>query len=290
MVNASIITPYGQRWLAGSREVRILHLFENACNLVNASRDVLSLVTPAVGAGPFAVVVPELNRLLSHLTITSAVSPAPERLQIGEWVIEVGEAVIWSPTFPWPADRRQGAFWTERLTAVDALLTPRLQAVYREDGEQTAVHLWRQLEAGLNQLIEALKAQDAAAIRASSQRLAGLGPGLTPAGDDMLMGTMYAAWLCLPAADCRPLVTRIGTTAAPRTTTLSAAWLQAAMRGEVTALWLAFLQSFIKKGGPWTASLSQILETGHSSGVDAIYGFRQTVAALGLPSAIEQPT
>ena len=56
--------------------------------------------------------------------------------------------------------------------------------------------------------------------------LAGLGDGLTPAGDDWLVGMMLWAWLAhaAPRRFCQVL----SDAAVPRTTTLSAAFLQAA--------------------------------------------------------------
>ena len=52
-------------WLANSRQARILHVFNRACNLINERREVLSIVTQRIRKGPFNFVI-EDNILFSH--------------------------------------------------------------------------------------------------------------------------------------------------------------------------------------------------------------------------------
>jgi len=106
--------------------------------------------------------------------------------------------------------------------------------------------------------------------------LAGLGGGLTPAGDDFLAGTMLRAWLTQPTprALCRALVT----VAVPRTTTLSASFLRAAARGECSAPWHALLAAMGDEPNSVveakiTAAVQKILSHGATSGADSLTGF-----------------
>jgi hypothetical protein len=62
-------------------------------------------------------------------------------------------------------------------------------------------------------------------------------------------------------------------TAVPRTTTLSAAWLKAAGRGEANELWHTFTAQLSANSDHWQQAYLAILETGHSSGADALWGF-----------------
>jgi hypothetical protein len=48
------LAPAVNTWLAASRHPRILHLFNSACNLINARREVLSIVTPQIGREDFS--------------------------------------------------------------------------------------------------------------------------------------------------------------------------------------------------------------------------------------------
>lgn len=103
-------------------------------------------------------------------------------------------------------------------------------------------------------------------------RLAGRGPGLTPAGDDVLIG--YAAGLGLFAGAWGEAL-GIAETAAPLTTALSATLLRHAVRGELPEP----AHALIERGDP-----SPLLDFGHSSG-------RYVLLGLGLASiAIDGPS
>jgi hypothetical protein len=119
-------------------------------------------------------------------------------------------------------------------------------------------------------------AGDSRRLREGAAGLAGLGSGLTPAGDDLLAGAMLWAWLDHPTPKmfC-PAVARV---AAPRTTTLSAALLKAAARGECSAAWHALL-SALSIGQDEEAreriaeAVHEILGRGATSGADSLAGF-----------------
>ena len=44
-------------WLVDSGQPRILHVFDEVCNLINEGRDVLPVVTTKIGNGPLTLVV-----------------------------------------------------------------------------------------------------------------------------------------------------------------------------------------------------------------------------------------
>jgi hypothetical protein len=90
-----------------------------------------------------------------------------------------------------------------------------------------------------------------------------LGKGLTPTGDDVLMGVIYGLWVWYPQRDWIRLIVE---TAVPRTTSLSAAFLRAAEDGEATFHWHDLVNG---RAG----AVNQILSIGHSSGRDAWAGF-----------------
>ena len=57
-INVLSVAPDVNNWLANSRLPRILYVFDRACNLINEPREVLSIVTPQIGNGPFNLVMP----------------------------------------------------------------------------------------------------------------------------------------------------------------------------------------------------------------------------------------
>jgi hypothetical protein len=118
-------------------------------------------------------------------------------------------------------------------------------------------------------------------IRINAGKLAGLGSGLTPAGDDFLMGVMHALWALLPSQTANHVANEISGASAPRTTSLSAAWLRAAARGEAGERWHDLFDAISNgEGDKVLSAASRILPTGHSSGADALGGFSLAVRIL----------
>jgi hypothetical protein len=113
---------------------------------------------------------------------------------------------------------------------------------------------------------------DDSQLRTGAAHFAGLGSGLTPAGDDFLLGTMLCAWLshASPTGYCK----QVAEVSSPRTTTLSRAFLQAAAAGEFGMPWHRLLAA-LRDGSDQRveAAMRQVLAFGHSSGADALAGF-----------------
>src|SRR5690606_36415208 len=127
---------------------------------------------------------------------------------------------------------------------------------------------------GANQLRQGIATLDLALLQSAAHTLAGLGGGLTPAGDDLLLGAMVALWAIRPESIARPCAETVANTAMPRTTTLSAAYLAAAGRGEVALLWHNLLGAFATADSQGVISATRaILHTGHTSGADMLTGF-----------------
>jgi hypothetical protein len=100
--------------------------------------------------------------------------------------------------------------------------------------------------------------------------LAGLGFGLTPSGDDYLLGVMASLWLTRNTSSLE----EIAQLACKKTTSLSAAFLKAASKGEFAECWhrlaLAILSQETK---PVQEAISEFAQIGAYSGRDALSGF-----------------
>jgi hypothetical protein len=68
--------------------------------------------------------------------------------------------------------------------------------ILRRGGHPSGLALIPGAEEILADLQRSLAAADAEPLLASSQRIIGLGPGLTPSGDDVLVGCLKGLWLC----------------------------------------------------------------------------------------------
>ncbi|HYH24842.1 MAG TPA: DUF2877 domain-containing protein, partial [Blastococcus sp.] len=122
----------------------------------------------------------------------------------------------------------------------------------------------------------AVRRADLEAALRTATRLIGLGPGLTPAGDDVMAGTVAGLVLLgHPAAE--RFATGVCSLAAGRTTELSAALLRHAAAGRVSAEYAAVLRGLVGER-PLAPAVDQLLATGATSG---------RALALGLCTAID---
>ncbi|WP_347060494.1 DUF2877 domain-containing protein [Blastococcus sp. HT6-30] len=122
----------------------------------------------------------------------------------------------------------------------------------------------------------AVRRADLEAALRTATRLIGLGPGLTPAGDDVMAGTIAGLVLLgHPAAD--RFAAGVCSLAAGRTTELSRALLRHAAAGQVSGEYAAVLRGLVGER-PLAPAIERLLATGATSG---------RAMALGLCTAID---
>jgi hypothetical protein len=122
----------------------------------------------------------------------------------------------------------------------------------------------------------AVRRADLDAALRTATRLIGLGPGLTPAGDDVMAGTMAGLVLLgHPAAE--RFAAGVYALAAGRTTELSRALLRHAAAGRVSGEYAAVLHGLVGER-PLGPAIAGLMATGSTSG---------RALALGLCTAID---
>jgi len=107
--------------------------------------------------------------------------------------------------------------------------------------------------------------------------LIGLGPGLTPSGDDFLVGAL-AALDALDQTNMHAALGRAIDAAAGRTSPLSASFVRAAAAGQVGEDLHAIVAALI--GGNAHAAIAAAERIGHASGWDALTGAVVTMRNL----------
>jgi hypothetical protein len=127
-------------------------------------------------------------------------------------------------------------------------------------------------------LVRAARTADTNRLAAGAARLAGLGEGLTPAGDDYLVGALHALWLAFPRPGAESLSRGIAEAAVERTTSVGRVWIEAAARGEVAAWWRDFFAEQTAENRRQAAK--RIAAIGHTSGLSSLAGFFETSRAL----------
>jgi hypothetical protein len=266
----SISRPIWEELELLTSEAVLIGMFERAVNLL-IGESILTLVLPELQNGPFHLVVP----LLPDLRITPlSLKNLPKGLQIGDVLLNISSTTrIWEPKPNWESVVLHSDMLTTIKDYILAEILPKKQfsaspfgELFKGDDIPLLANLW-----------QGLCSSDEARLATAVSKIAGLGPGLTPSGDDFLSGVMLAIHALkeppggLPGVElCR----RIYETAAGRTTHLSRAFLQSAASGLCDERWHRFLDA-ISAGdrSELQDSLRCILSFGATSGFDTLSGF-----------------
>jgi len=255
-ISALSLTSNVVDWLSITRQPRIMHVFDHACNLINEHREVLSVVTSNIGNGPFNLVVDDGVLFSQYLDVESPVSIFEGRLKIGDLTIIMKDVKLWNPRPNWKNlhDRRGDV--AQQLTQLQNIQSPISTPPFSPS------------------LLASIAIADISASLTAAQKITGLGMGLTPSSDDFIVGAIYAAWIIHPVEVAGNLAREIADTVSGLTTSLSGAWIRSTIKGEVGILWHDFFASLI--GGDESniqLHMTRILSVGETSGADALLGF-----------------
>ncbi len=283
--------------LVGQADFRahVLASFPSACNLLAADGSVVTVVTRAVGNGPLNLVVDGR----AALPVCRAGVPAHgdgHTLDVGGiWQVNLADAAVWEPMPDYGVLRRFAVNYpVAALSHLENLLTTRapsesLATLLCQDGSLILCRPYQQrAQKHVAALLAAHAIGDLDGITTHAAALVGLGPGLTPAGDDWLAGWLIGLRLreTFQPADVKLRLTDVATAvlhvAAGRTHALSLSLLRAAAAGEVNVWWHVLLSAIAASDVPAVGvAAAQVMKYGKTSGSDMLAGF---LSALALDS------
>ncbi|MER6947921.1 DUF2877 domain-containing protein [Nonomuraea sp. NPDC000554] len=239
-----------------------------------------------------AVITGEATRLPNSVLLSTGLPRVTvgDDASVGDGTVELGPLSLRARRWWDPAPPLGEAAPTRLAASLDQLERP------PESGCQRDGAAWRAPGLAGNSVVEALAESCAkgwllGAVSAAEQ-LVGLGPGLTPSGDDVLagllvtlrqLGTAAGAGRAVWLADW--LAAAVTYDARARTTAISATLLHCAARGEASPEVIAVLRGLI---GSQTLepALRRLHRLGHTSGADLAQGIAiglSAVLALGGP-------
>lgn len=264
--------------LDGHRSARIHSVFRSAINLATAG-ELVTIAPDEAGGLPNGILVAGAAdfqaqgiRAGMRVEIDSASVCIPD---VG-LVIRLAHARAWSARMP-AADGRR---WPTRSAAVHALAHRDAQGT---DADAATVGLLAMPAARerLDEVSRAVVRADRRAAAAAARLLVGLGPGLTPSGDDALAG-MEAALHALghPAAGFLAAALDDVT---DRTTAVSATLLRHAARGEFAERLHRLLAALLgEDDAALPGAIERAVAWGATSGMDGLVG---VVAGLDAAAA-----
>ena len=214
-----------------------------------------------------------------------------------DWRVTLGRASTWEPR---PSVHRVAP---HELT--DRLRAARGTVVADGAGESLLPVLWASesdvsgFRPGLVQtarmsarlLTDAAVRRDERSVARAARGLAGLGPGLTPSGDDLLAG-FAASWILVgealeqDGAAHQRVTDALLTGGEPGASPLGRVWLAHACRGEILEPMTRFAGALLaRQPGDLGAAVRGALAVGSSSGTDWMVGF-----LLGAPAVLDGMT
>ena len=289
---------------AGSRAA-VVGIQRQACHLGLDGDPLVILSAPGVPLAPNGVAVgvapdltmPDAGFRVGQMVVLSDEDPG---VCDADWLVVLTDALTWEPR---PDIRRltpgklDDRLWAARAVAIaDGAGGSLLPLLWTTDGGAVArLDVARVASGPARRLCEAAARGDAPGVAAAASRLAGLGPGLTPSGDDLLSG-FAAAWTLVGESQgldgpARSEVSYALVRGARRgASPLGRVWLEYANRGElpepVTRVVDALFAADPRDLGP---AVRTLLTVGASSGTDwavgLLLGARAALAAAnGMPA------
>jgi hypothetical protein len=257
---------------AGRLRGRVHSVFRRAVNLVTDDGELFTLAARGLGNAPQTALLPVHDLRSTGMALGNAVHARAGQLWIGDRLgVTFDTASVWTCVLPrWRATPPrvsanlawlQGALRQRRLAQ-----RPALGAF-----DRAALDVLEERAASLR---ISLREHEGALATAQARSLLGLGPGLTPAGDDFLVGLF--AVLHLPDSPCERWLqggAHVLQDAERATNEISLAALRSAGCGRVRDSIAVLLRELLRGGGtPLQAALARVLAIGASSGCDIAAG------------------
>lgn len=280
--------------LLPGRALTVRAIFSRAWHLQDAGGWIVTVSTaPYDGPLGIRLALPDLRQIPIHPGQPARLTR--DVMEIGPLRIALRHARPWTAALPSarPLDRACLRSDLERIVERSRLidsggLPAYLLAVGLEDRDTS-----REVGA-LHALARALRGRDSDALSVAAYGLLGLGPGLTPSGDDVLCGVLIGLHILGDrrlAGDehrqaLRTLTTLIGSEAGRRTTALSRTLLHHAAQGVAMQPLLDILCTL--GTGSDLRGLEMLFAVGHTSGSDMLAGVCLAgTAVLGWEEAFD---
>jgi len=253
----------------------VLAAYTHSCYIESQHGRLIAVLAEPLGRSPFAITVAGTPPLAS-LRAGDPVTVQDQELRLGPLRVDLLGALPWDPALPplvGPADEGMSVVVEQLRREAPADGLARVLDEPAPTGESPLVEHGR---AALARLRMGLVAGDAAAVSAASVSLAGVGPGLTPSGDDVLAGLLLGLRLWSAAAGplgFRIVASLIVGAAAPRTGRISRAHLWAARQGHAAQAWHDLVRALPLDPVAAAHAAARIRQTGETSGADMLAGF-----------------
>ncbi len=282
-----------ERILNGSDRFQVIALFTRSMYLADDAGHLVCVLDESLENGPLHLRVrgwPDGGGGL--VKDGDSFVRADTRLVSPTLALDFSETSEWTPP-PFPSfDRAKAAAGVDRLLREAAATAPGetvlASLVFSRPvpADPLGAALVRKIRDGLHELDSFLTNNKTpmSAQAPAPTSLLGLGPGLTPSGDDILAGIFLGCRAVDAVAVADALSSALRDHIAAGTNAISAAHLYAAMDGEANAVFHDILTQTLRGGDGLRPIVARLHSIGHSSGWDGLLGIIWAMQRF-IPSA-----
>jgi hypothetical protein len=271
-------------------------IFQRVINIIVGKNRLISLVGQEVGQGPLNILV----NIPTHLNLLSiGIKRGDIVLRVGDSII-IGENVIvistqwtklWEPKRNFQASlqtlktimanieiMRDVALVSDNLSGLGELI-PFTNIYGLKDSKSEKLGSVSNIAfPHILSLLKAIRSGHSQDIKRITKNLIGLGPGLTPAGDDMLLGLMISMLYFSEnfnevSVDVKKINKDIISNISGRTTIISEEFLIESSVGKVNEGVASLMENILtSKNKDLENSVRKVLDLGGTSGADTVFG------------------
>jgi len=265
--------------LGQPRVGQVLATFDRSSYL-DMDGQIVALVTPVLLNGPLNIVV-DAQTFHDRVAAGDTATSTDRVLRAGGLEIELAGAIVWDAALPpWPGE--QISRLRHNLVTLRGVLeaeAPEGGLARAATGHLATTALETRAAPALRDLARGLQRSEALLVSRAAGTLAGLGPGLTPSGDDVLVGCLLTLALYPDTADLMRQAIVSGVR--DRTTRVSMAYLEAAARGEASEAWHRLVDAVAEDDPDRIAAAARgVMAFGETSGSDMLAGLVLAVNAF----------
>ena len=295
--HAKTIGQLAYQGVRSANSARVIGVTSKGIFLLTPTRIVL-FISFGHFCSPLTINVDEKLNELPNIHENMNVVLSAENISFIEAGIEITytQAVIWYPASP-PAAKRPPSLWIDRLREISTgVITENRKPGFRELLEPylginiSAPRLMLSpqhsvLLLQLQNLQMSLKQNDVDKTREILTGFLGMGQGLTPSGDDLIIGVLLVLnrWqdTLFPAYELHKLNQSIISAANQKTTTISENLIACAAQGSADERLIYVADAiFTSDEHDQAKCVSYLLELGNSSGVDSLVGMAVVITAV----------
>ena len=282
-----LVGTFAQKFLVLPGEAKIISVFRRSLYVENTSGQFACIGAWSIGPGPLNALCefPDCMDLRKKIAAKGRATIQNGFIQLGPSMgIDTSRREEWKPE-PLPVDwdfgyvRRSLSFPVERIAKRGpreglAPLVPYIVSGEEVSGEDFFQETsWKEIADCRNWLSDTLNGQKSLEFSSLNHKLVGLGPGLTPSGDDFWCGVMIALYALGYLEVLGKISSVILNQAAERTNKISCAHLACAARGQgAQALHEMISAMGMADEARLNSALCALDKIGHTSGWDSLAG------------------